>query len=45
MLPFQENSGIAPLRVWMNRKNIVFDEDGRNFCKTEVYMKKVKLAS
>ena len=41
----KQGDGESTLRVWMNRKYIVFDEENRNFCKTENYIKKVKLAS
>ncbi len=41
----KQGDGESTLRVWMNRKYIVFDEENRNFCKTEDYMKKARLAS
>ena len=41
----KQGDGESTLRVWMNRKYIVFDEASRNFCKTEDYIKKTRLAS
>ena len=37
--------GESTLRSWMHRKYIVFDDSNRNFCKTEEYIQKYKLAS
>ena len=37
--------GESTLRSWMHRKYIVFDDNTRNFCKTDEYIHKSKLAS
>ncbi len=37
--------GESTLRSWMHRKYIVFDDNARNFCKTDEYIHKSKLAS
>ena len=37
--------GESTLRSWMHRKYIVFDDNTRNFCKTDEYNHKFKLAS
>ena len=37
--------GESTLRSWMHRKYIVFDDRSRNFCKTEEYIQKYRLAS
>ena len=41
----KQGDGESTLRTWMARKYIVFDDENRNFCKTEDYMKRVRLAS
>ena len=37
--------GESTLRSWMHRKYIVFDDRSRNFCKTDEYIQKYRLAS
>jgi hypothetical protein len=41
----KKGDGESLLRVWMNRKYITFDEVNGNFCKTDEYIRKFKLAS
>ncbi len=41
----KKGDGESLLRVWMARKYILFDEENGNFCKTDEYIHKFKLAS
>jgi len=41
----KKGDGETLLRVWMNRKYIIFDGENGNFCKTDEYIRKFKLAS
>ena len=41
----KKGDGESTLRVWMARKYITFDGENGNFCKTDEYVKKFRLAS
>jgi hypothetical protein len=41
----KDGDGESTLRSWMHRKYIVFDDSTRNFCKTDEYICKFRLAS
>ena len=41
----KKGDGESTLRSWMHRKYIVFDDNNRNFCKTDKYIQKYRLAS